>query len=324
MAMYGWIASTPGFNDKIKNPQTLGLLQKFSYSEDTEAFKFELGDVVDSHNSEGSYDHTVWIEIYEKAGSKLGEISTEISDNSVGNLGSKYILLAACLEKLGFVDEDSMTTPEDAFEDTAQEPPLEALPDDDMQHSARMKAAVRILKAIASTGIELADPNFRKQDSEGWGADDTKAHQRESQQQQQSQSRQQQFYLSSAKSKLKRFYSSLLNTPAEGTSIPIAEYLRQTDGNWGALFNKPEFRRVAIQAKNKLQEFFTHSNLTQEEAEAFKNQTDTSLDTKANIVRLLEELPGASHQSKVASCISALDAFIKRGNTLNEDFEDKD
>lgn len=152
MAMYGWIASTPGFEDKIKSPQTLSLLKKFSFSEGKEPYQFDLGDVVDTHNSEGSYDHTVWIEILDKSSKqKIGEISTDITDASIGPDNSKTIILAACLDKLGFMDEDSVQQEPEA-EEPALAPAIpetpEPMPDVAPKTSARIASAVNLLKSL--------------------------------------------------------------------------------------------------------------------------------------------------------------------------------
>ena len=302
MAMYGWIASTPGFEDKVQSPQTLNLLRKFSYSEGKPAYRFELGDVADTHNDQGSYDHTVWIEIYDNATKqKIGEVSTDISDASVGPISSKYILLAASLERLGFVDEDTM-------ESTPEEPSQQPAPPVDPTHAARIIAATRILTAIASTGIELGDPSMdRSRDPNPWGASDARLHAQEDTGR-----------LRKAQEKLHAFYKKLLGTEVSKNTC-IADYLRESNGDWGTLFKNRRFIQIGNYARTQLDKFLKSEAvppgiqpLSTEELNALKNQYGS------NITDLLR----MQSQPKISSVIASLDNFIKCGNTLN--FKKKD
>ena len=316
MAMYGWIASTPDFGKKISNPQTLGLLQKFSYSEGRAPFKFELGDVVDTHNSEGSYDHTVWIEIYDKeSGEELGELSTDISDKTVGVSGSKHIMLATCLERLGFVDEDIMND----FGD-------DALPDEaaSLQHSARIKAAARLLKAI-STGIELGESYKKPSGTPSQGtADDIKAQRRDEDYKRTAPEREQVRVLREAEAKAKVFYRGLLTTKlSDGTKV--SDYLDQEGGSWSSLFGNTRFSQVSRLVSKKLQEFLSSGvqvgrvqvALTEEEKEVF-SEAKIGPNWRDSVEKILEDEQKHTGSTKLAQCISALDTFIKTGNCLPE------
>lgn len=163
MAMYGWIASSPGFDTKIDNPQTLGLLKKFSNSNGKPAFRFDLGDVVDTHNDAGSYDHTVWIEIADKAtGQKVGEISTDISDKHVGIMDSEHILLAASLDRLGFLDEEELANDGGSLEAPAEDPleapaegSFEASAENPLEAPGRLQMASLIVRTVNHLGSKL-------------------------------------------------------------------------------------------------------------------------------------------------------------------------
>jgi hypothetical protein len=159
MAMYGWIASKESAEDLVEDPQTALALKKFSYDSGAGPFKFEVGDVVDTKNMEGSSDHTVWIEIYDKnSGEKRGEISTELSDNTDGPVSSNSnVILATCLSKLGFMDEsEGQGMPADFPENNGAPEPT---PEDFQHVSSRIKAASNLLLAIHQAGIYV-DPSF--------------------------------------------------------------------------------------------------------------------------------------------------------------------
>ncbi len=124
---FGWLVSTPSSKDV--DPNTLRKLKKFSVEAGGGPFKFEVGDLVDTYDQEGSLDHTVWIEIYKKdSNSKVAEISMELSDNTDGPLSSNKIIRAVCLSKLGFLEESKASAEE---EEEEEEEPLPAEPSEE-------------------------------------------------------------------------------------------------------------------------------------------------------------------------------------------------
>jgi len=304
MAMRGWIASTSNFQANVDNPSMMAQLKKFSTEGGGGPFTFEIADVVDTNNQEGTMDHSVWIEIFDKDHQKkLGELSTDVSDNEVP-AGSNKVLLAACLDKLGFVDEfegldkyqaDNPTPdPEPNVEDAYQENNLN--PQDKIASFG--SHAARLIEAIASTGIEL-DDSYTPGNSNYFGTSDDVRYQSRTEK--------------TPKEDLVHEVAKLkqdLMVPTKLGDITLKEYLDKSGGNWTAIFGSSDLniKRIGYKFRSLLLNFIQSSPRKQEYEKLLGgNLTDALVENKIASIE-------AEVSIKIAEVMQALDGFIESDN----------
>jgi len=285
MAMYGWIASTDDIENVIKNPSKLAQLKKFSDASSPDPFKFEVDTVVDTENAQGSFDHQVFIYVFNKESQKVGELSVEISDNETGPLSSHSVLLAACLERLGFVDQEDGHADFNASIETPDPQPEDL---DPMLKSARILSAT-FKKAIH---IELDDKFAppRRNQTQGFGTpEDSRFNYREERAKQRQR-------IDQTKLELREAYKQI-----------VSEYLNKNE----SLVSQQSDVRGAFLAILKRESQSIPNNQDQHEFEEYFKGFNIRRILESGILNQRTVLASRSSKVVIAKHIAALDQFLE-------------
>ena len=308
----GWLASTDNFEAHIQNPEMIQQLKPFSIEGGKGPFLFEVSDVTRFDSQQA-----IFIQVFdEETKSKIGEVEVTASLNEI-HAGSNEQLLKPAIDKLGWLnkydglDEFNADHPApDAVPDEANGVENNLSPQDKIAsyktHAARLLKAILDENGVASTGIPLVD-GYKPSSGEFAGFSPDVARMDAIQKREQI-PQTPEVLMQSALNKVKQ---EIVPTP-QG-NVPLAEYLRQANGDWNSVFQSSDekIRQIGRSIRTKLDSFLqAHKELSH--FLGGKNLTTALVDH--TLENNIKKAARKTASIRIAAAITALDSFIEQGD----------